>query len=57
MHVLIVGGGIGGAALGVALARRGIEADVVERRRALADGGAAIVLAPNVMAALGPMGL
>jgi 2-polyprenyl-6-methoxyphenol hydroxylase-like FAD-dependent oxidoreductase len=54
---LIVGGGIGGAALGVALARRGIEAEVVERRAALADGGAAIVLAPNVMAALGPLGL
>ena len=57
MRILIVGAGIGGAALGVALARRGIEAELVEKRAALADAGAGIVLAPNVLAALGPMGL
>ncbi|MCE9672508.1 FAD-dependent monooxygenase [Myxococcus stipitatus] len=52
MKVLIVGGGIGGLALGVALGRRGVTADIVERRAAYGDGGAGIVLGPNVMAVM-----
>ncbi|QSQ17066.1 FAD-dependent monooxygenase [Myxococcus landrumensis] len=52
MRVLIVGGGIGGFALGAALARRGVVADIVERRSTYGDEGAGIVLGPNVMAVM-----
>ena len=57
MKVLIVGAGIAGAALAVALGRRGLCPTLIERRSALADVGAGVVLGPNVMAALGPLGL
>ncbi|NTX04504.1 FAD-dependent monooxygenase [Myxococcus sp. CA040A] len=52
MKVLIVGGGIGGLALGAALARRDVEADLVERRPSYEDEGAGIVLGPNVMSVM-----
>ncbi|WP_338867798.1 FAD-dependent monooxygenase [Myxococcus stipitatus] len=52
MKVLIVGGGIGGFALGAALSRRGVVADIVERRSSYGDEGAGIVLGPNVMAVM-----
>ncbi|MCY0997528.1 FAD-dependent monooxygenase [Myxococcus sp. MISCRS1] len=52
MKVLVVGGGIGGLALGAALARRGVVAEVVERRPSYGDEGAGIVLGPNVMAVM-----
>ncbi|MBJ6759152.1 FAD-dependent monooxygenase [Myxococcaceae bacterium JPH2] len=52
MKVLIVGGGIGGLALGAALARRGVTADIIERKPQPADEGAGIVLGPNVMAVM-----
>ncbi|MCP3167727.1 FAD-dependent monooxygenase [Myxococcus qinghaiensis] len=52
MKVLIVGGGIGGLALGAALARRDVEADLIERRSTSGDEGAGIVLGPNVMSVM-----
>lgn len=57
MRVLVVGGGIGGLALGVALARRGISFEIVERRAHYGDEGAGIVLGGNVMAAMVRLGL
>jgi 2-heptyl-3-hydroxy-4(1H)-quinolone synthase len=57
MRVLVVGGGIGGLALGVALARRGIAFEIVERRSHYGDEGAGIVLGGNVMAAMERLGL
>jgi 2-polyprenyl-6-methoxyphenol hydroxylase-like FAD-dependent oxidoreductase len=57
MRVIVVGGGIGGLSLAVALRRRGIGVVVLEKRRAFADEGAGIVLGPNVMSAVVPLGL
>jgi 2-heptyl-3-hydroxy-4(1H)-quinolone synthase len=52
VKVLIVGGGIGGLAFGAALARRGVTAEIVEKRAAYGDEGAGIVLGPNVMSVM-----
>lgn len=57
MKVLIVGGGVGGLALGAALARRDVEADIIERRSSYGDEGAGIVLGPNVMSVMKGLGL
>lgn len=46
-HVLIAGGGIGGLATALALARRGIAAEVLERRTVFGDDGAGIQIGPN----------
>lgn len=45
--VLIVGGGIGGLATSLALARRGIASHVLERRPAFHEDGAGIQIGPN----------
>lgn len=45
--VLIAGGGIGGLAFGLALARRGIASHILERRRAYSEEGAGIQIGPN----------
>jgi 2-polyprenyl-6-methoxyphenol hydroxylase-like FAD-dependent oxidoreductase len=45
--VLIAGGGIGGLAAALALARRGIASHVLERRAAFAEDGAGIQIGPN----------
>ena len=45
--VLIVGGGIGGLAAALALARRGIRSQVLERRSAFSEQGAGIQIGPN----------
>lgn len=45
--VLIVGGGIGGLATALALARRGIASHVLERRPAFHEEGAGIQIGPN----------
>jgi len=45
--VLIAGGGIGGLAAALALARRGIATRVVERRAAFEEEGAGIQIGPN----------
>jgi 2-polyprenyl-6-methoxyphenol hydroxylase-like FAD-dependent oxidoreductase len=55
--VLIVGAGIGGAALGRALARRGIAYELFERAPALREVGAGIVMQAGAMRALESLGL
>ena len=57
MRVGIVGGGIGGVALAVALRQRGIEATVFERTRAFGEVGAGIQVTPNAVKVLRAMDL
>ena len=57
MKVVIIGGGIGGLTAGIALRRRGIEAEVYERNPALMEVGAGISLWPNAVKALRALGL
>jgi salicylate hydroxylase len=47
--ILIAGGGIGGLALALALARHGISSQVLERRQAFSEAGAGIQLSPNAV--------
>ncbi|MDX2158733.1 MAG: FAD-dependent monooxygenase [Hyphomicrobiaceae bacterium] len=49
---LIVGGGIGGLTLALALARRGWRSCVLERRSAWSEAGAGIQLSPNALQVL-----
>lgn len=56
MHVLVVGGGIGGLVLTRALARLGVAVDVVERSPQLRALGAGITLGANAMRALESVG-
>jgi 2-polyprenyl-6-methoxyphenol hydroxylase-like FAD-dependent oxidoreductase len=57
-HVVIVGGGIGGAALSIALKRAGIESIVYEAsEQPRDDAGAFLNLAPNGLAVLRALGL
>ena len=55
--ILIAGGGIGGLTLAIALARRGIEARVLERAPALEEVGAGLQLSPNASRILDGLGL
>ena len=55
--VLIVGGGIGGLTAATALARRGVEVEVLEARPALGEVGAGLALWPNALAVLARLGL
>lgn len=55
--VLIVGAGIGGLALALALARRNIASHVVERRPVLSEAGAGIQLSPNAVRLLEELGV
>ena len=55
--ILIAGGGIGGLALALALARLGRASVVLERQRALSAAGAGIQLGPNAVRALQRLGL
>ncbi len=57
MTILIIGAGIAGATLGVALGKYGVPFELIERRPAMEVAGAGVMLGPNVMAALGPIGL
>jgi len=57
MHVLIVGGGIGGLALAAGLHKRNIAFTLVERANALREVGAGISLWPNATRALEQLGL
>ena len=49
---VVVGAGVGGLALGIALRRRGVPATVVERAEKFGEVGSGVVLAPNGMKAL-----
>jgi 2-heptyl-3-hydroxy-4(1H)-quinolone synthase len=57
MKVVIVGGGIGGLSLARELARRGIQAMVLERAGELNPVGAGIIMNPNAMRVLERNGL
>ncbi|TPW74070.1 FAD-dependent monooxygenase [Schumannella soli] len=57
MKALIIGGGVAGPATALALARVGIDAEVLERRPAAdADEGSYLTLAPNGLTALESLG-
>ena len=55
-RVLIAGGGIGGLAASIALARRGIASNVLERSAFEEETGAGIQLGPNATRALRQIG-
>ncbi len=55
--ILVVGGGIGGLSLAVALAKRGVPCELVEREREWTTVGAGIALYPNGLRALRSLGL
>jgi 2-polyprenyl-6-methoxyphenol hydroxylase-like FAD-dependent oxidoreductase len=57
LRVLVVGGGIGGLAAGIALRRVGIESVVVEQARELEAVGAGLGLAANAVQALERLGV
>jgi salicylate hydroxylase len=57
LPVLIAGGGIGGLALALALARAGIASEIMERRPVWSEAGAGIQLSPNGMAVLERLGV
>ncbi|MFB7800593.1 FAD-dependent monooxygenase [Isoptericola sp. NPDC056134] len=54
---VVIGGGIGGLASGVALARHGWDVTVVERAMSLDPVGAGIVVAPNAVRSLDALGI
>jgi len=51
-HVLIIGGGLAGPALALALARQNIRSTIFELRPTRGDSGGSISLAPNALRAL-----
>jgi len=55
--VIIVGGGIGGLAAALALARRNIQVLLLEQAKQLGEIGAGIQLGPNAFAALDALGV
>ena len=57
MKILIVGGGIGGLTLAIALKRHGLQAQVIERAEALRAVGAGITIQVNAAAVLRQFGL
>jgi 3-hydroxybenzoate 6-monooxygenase len=57
MNLLIIGGGIGGLATALALARHGIASRVVERAPEFVEIGAGIQIAPNASWALHRLGV
>ncbi len=52
MRVIVVGGGIGGTAVAIALLKQGMDPVVLEQSPLLGEVGAGIVVAPNAMRAL-----
>lgn len=57
LRAVVVGGGIGGTAAALALARAGIEVRVYEQARQLTEVGAGVSLAPNGLRMLDRLGL
>lgn len=57
MEAMVVGGGIGGLAAGIALRRAGADVVVFERAARLGEIGAGLGLYPNAVKALGKLGL
>ena len=57
MKIVVMGAGIGGLTLGVALRQRGHEVRILEKRAEFTDEGAGVVLGPNVLAAVRLLGL
>jgi len=57
LPVLIAGGGIGGLATAIGLARRGIPTKVLERRVQFSEAGAGIQIGPNGVRALRHLGI
>jgi 2-polyprenyl-6-methoxyphenol hydroxylase-like FAD-dependent oxidoreductase len=55
--IAVIGGGIGGLTAAVALARKGLAAEVYERAPVLEEVGAGVGLWPNALTALTPIGL
>lgn len=55
--VLISGGGIGGLAAGLALAKRGIASHIIERRGEVTEEGAGLQLGPNATRILADLGV
>jgi len=55
--VLLVGGGIGGLAAALALARLGISIDLLEQSATIGEIGAGLQLGPNAFAALDALGV
>ncbi|HEY7275491.1 MAG TPA: FAD-dependent monooxygenase, partial [Trebonia sp.] len=57
LRAVVVGGGIGGIAAAVALARAGIDVQVHEQAQQLAEVGAGVSLAPNGLRMLERLGV
>lgn len=57
MKVLVAGGGLGGLAAALALAKRGIDVTVIEQAQELKEVGAGVQLSPNCNHALFALGL
>src|SRR6476620_9400828 len=57
LPVLVAGGGIGGLAAALALARRGFFIKILEQAPQLGEIGAGIQLGPNAFAALDALGI
>lgn len=53
---IIVGGGIGGAATALSLARQGIKVMLLEKAHEIGEIGAGIQLGPNAFSALDSLG-
>jgi salicylate hydroxylase len=56
-NVIVVGGGIGGLAAALVLARLGIRVELLERSETIGEIGAGIQLGPNAFAALDGLGV
>ena len=57
MRIIIVGGGIGGLALGLGLRRHGIEFEIYERAPEIREVGAGITIQANAVRALRSLGV